>query len=137
MCKELGYKSGARALPAAAHNLIISTVRCLIVFLHTNRARARECSGLLHLLTSLRYTGCTELWCGAERVHKRHDGDIAQHTEQRHKVPGADGRVAHLILKARAEKEGHWELGEQETRVADHAEVGYCSPLKFRPVQSN
>ena len=69
--------------------------------------RARECSGLLHLLTSLRYTGRTELCCGAARVHKRHDGEIVQHTEQRHEVLGADGRVAHLILKARAQKEGH------------------------------
>jgi hypothetical protein len=35
---------------------------------------------------------------------------IVEHAEEGHEVLGADGCVAHLVLKARAEKEGHLSL---------------------------
>jgi hypothetical protein len=57
---------------------------------------------------------------------KRHDGDIVQHSEQRHEVLGADGRVAHLILKARAEIEGHWELGVGSRGARQAWRVALC-----------
>ncbi len=43
------------------------------------------------------------------REFKRHAGNAVKHAEQWREVVGADGRVAHLILKADAQKEGHWE----------------------------